>query len=453
MSAIQVEPVSTSNPAGAKHVLGIWTTTALVIGNIIGAGLFLLPSALAPYGGAALLGWGVSLAGALLLALVFARLGLERPVRGGPQVYARMAFGDATGFAVAWSYWISVWTGNAAIAVAFAGYFDSLLPARAASPAIHALTAVGALWLCTLTNLRGVRSAGIMQLVTTVLKFLPLLLIAAAGMIWFDPNAWHPFNRSTQGLTGVATSTVALTFWALVGMECATVAGADVLDPRRTIPRATLIGTALAGVGTIIACMAVINLVPAKQLAVSASPFADAATRLWGPAAGTTIAVVAAISCYGALNGWTLMQGQVGRGAAEDGWFPLVFGRCDARGTPVAGLLISGILSSVLVLANFQKHLVALFTFVLLLSTAASLFQYFVDSAAALKLYDPGRSKKRALAQSAIAVLALAFSVWALISTGLEALAWGAVLLLAGAPLYLWTRRKKQPGLRRAASD
>ncbi len=427
--------------------------TALVMGNMIGSGLFLLPSTLAPYGGAALLGWGVSLAGALLLALVFARLGLEHPTRAGPQAYARIAFGDATGFAVAWSYWVSVWCGNAAIAVAFAGYFDSLLPARFASPAVAASTAIGALWLCTLTNARGVRSAGVVQLITTILKFLPLVLIAAAGIIWFDPAAWHPFNRSAESSTSVITSTVALTFFALTGMECVTVAGADVRDPQRTIPRATLIGTALAGVGTIVACMAVIGLVPAARLAVSPSPFAEATTRLWGPAAGTAVAVVAAISCYGALNGWTLMQGQVGRGAADDGWFPRVFARSDDRGTPVAGILISSALSSLLVLANFQKHLVALFTFVLLLTVAVNLVAYVVCSAAALKLHAPHRTRLRAIVQVSIGVLALAFSVWALIGTGAEALAWGAVLLLAGAPLYLWSKRRMAAPLPAIAPD
>src|SRR6185312_13454830 len=118
-----------------------------------------------------------------------------------------------------------------------------------------------------------------------------------------------------------------------------------------------------AGVGTILACMAVVGLVPGKQLAASGAPFADAASALWGPVAGMMFAVVASVSCIGALNGWVLVQGQVGRGAAEDGLFPRVFARCNARGAPAAGLLISAAISGALVLANFQKHLVALFTF------------------------------------------------------------------------------------------
>lgn len=428
----------------SRPALGLWMATALVLGNIIGSGLFLLPSALAPYGGAALLGWGVSLSCAMLLAMVFARLGLERPSRGGPPAYARMAFGDGAGFLVAWSYWISNACGNAAIAIAFAGYFDSLLPARMESPGFVPLISVAALALCTLANLRGMRSAGAVQLITTVLKFLPLLLIAVAGVVYFEPSAWHPFNRGTQNLAGVTTTTIALTMWAFFGIECATVAGADIRDPCRTIPRATLLGTALAGVGTILACMAVVGLVPERQLAASGAPFADAASGLWGPFAGMLFAVVASVSCIGALNGWVLVQGQVGRGAAEDGLFPQVFARCNGRGAPAAGLLISTALSSALVLANFQKHLVALFTFAILLSTATTLLPYLACSAAALRIHHDRRSSVRAATQTVVALLALGFSVWALIGTGAEALAWGAVLLLAGLPVYLWRRSRRR---------
>jgi APA family basic amino acid/polyamine antiporter len=425
----------------------MWMATALIMGNMIGSGLFLLPSALAPYGGAALLGWGVSLAGALLLALMFARLGLERPMRGGPYAYARAAFGDVVGFGTAWSYWVSTWCGNAAIAVGFAGYFGSLLPATTASPLRDACIAVAALWFCTFTNLRGTRSAGAMQVLTTALKFLPLLLVVAAGVVAFDARAWQPFDRSGQGLPEVTTTTIALTFWALLGVESVTVAGTEVRDPHRTIPRATLLGTALAGIVTVIACMAVVGLLPEARLASSHAPFADAAARLWGPAAGVVLAAVAAISCFGALNGWVLVVSQAGMAAAEDGLFPRLLARCNARGTPVAGLLISSALASALVLANYEKQLVALFTFAILLSTATTVAPYLVCSIAALRLHRTPRTRPRAMMQTVVALAAAVFSTWALISTGAQALSWGAVLVLLGVPLYWWTRRKKQPGI------
>jgi APA family basic amino acid/polyamine antiporter len=420
--------------------LGFWTATALVVGNMIGSGLFLLPSALAGYGGVASLGFALSAIGAVLLALVFARLGLRHPRSGGPYAYARLAFGDATGFAVAWSYWVSNWCGNAAIAVAFAGYFGALVPGLTATPLRAAALAVAALWLCTLFNLRGVRSAGRMQIVLTVAKLLPLAAIVALGAWSVDAANWHPFNRSAGSLLSATTATAALTLWAFLGLECATIPAGEVRDPQRTIPRATMVGTVIAIVVTVGACMIVVGVLPASALAVSTAPFVDAAARLWGGPAGLLFGAAAALSCIGALNGWVLMQGQLPLAVARDGLFPAAFARCDARGTPWLGLLISSALSSVLVIANYQRSLVGMFTFAILLSTAATLLAYLVCSAAALRLRDDiGRN----LAGALVAAGALVFSVWALLGIGAEALLWGLVLVLLGAPLYLWQRRER----------
>jgi APA family basic amino acid/polyamine antiporter len=427
------------SPASAERPpqLGLWTATALVVGNMIGSGLFLLPAALAPWGAAALLGWGLSAGGALCLAAVFAWLALRHPVRGGPYAYARLAFGDGVAFAVAWSYWVSIWSGNAAIAVAFAGYFGRLLPASTATPAAAAATAAGALWVCTLTNIAGVRAAGRVQLVTTVLKLLPLAAIALVGVWYVEAAAFVPFERSGRGLVPAAVATAALTLWAFLGLESATVPAGDVRDPARTVPRATLLGTALAAAATVLACMAVVLLLPADG-PPSTAPFAEAAERLWGPAAGAAFGVSAAIACYGALNGWVLLQGQVPLAAARDGLFPALFARRNSQGSPVAALLISSALATGLVVANFRQDLVGLFTSVLLLATAVTLLPFLVCAAALLRL-DVGRGRG---ARRIVAVLALVFSGAALLATGLEALAWGAALLAAGWPLYAWQRRR-----------
>jgi basic amino acid/polyamine antiporter, APA family len=433
--------VSQATPSATNRgaPLGLWTATALVVGNMIGSGLFLLPAALAPWGAAALLGWALSATGALCLAAVFAWLALRHPVRGGPYAYARLAFGDGAGFVVAWSYWISIWSGNAAIAVAFAGYFGRLVPALAASPAAAAGTAVAALWLCTFTNIAGVRTAGVVQLVTTVLKLLPLAAIGFVGVWYVEPAAFVPFERSGSGLWQAAAVTAALSLWAFLGLESATVPAEEVRDAARIVPRATLLGTALAGGATVLACMTVVLLLPAGG-PPSSAPFAEVAATLWGPAAGTAFGVAAAIACYGALNGWVLLQGQVPLAAARDGLFPSVFAWPGAGRPPVAGLLLSSTLASLLVLANYQQELVRLFTFVLLLATAATLLPFLACAAAYLKLDQaegpPGRR--------AVAAAALVFSFAALLATGAEALAWGAVLVAAGMPLYLWRAFRRQ---------
>lgn len=436
MTEASPDPVTSLLP---RPALGFWAATALVVGNMIGSGLFLLPSTLAQYGGAAFLGWGLSAIGAMLLALVFARLGFHYPRHGGPYAFARLAFGDATGFAVGWSYLVSNWCGNAAIAVAFAGYFSVLLPG-ATTPLGAAALAVGALWLCTLFNLRGVRTAGHWQIVLTAAKLLPLaaMILIGAWSINAD-TAWQPFNRSENSLLAVATATAALTLWSFLGLESATIPAAEVRDSSRTIARATLTGTAFAIIVTVGACMTVVGLVPASVLATSGAPFADAAALLWGGGIALVFGLAGALSCFGALNGWVMMQSQLPLAMARDGVFPKTFARCDARGTPWLGLLIGTTLSSVLILANYQRSLVGLFTFAILLSTAATLFAYLVCSAAALKLRE---NRSRGVLGMLIAAGALAFSIWALIGIGVQALWWGLVLILVGMPLYLWQRRK-----------
>lgn len=426
---------------GTARSIGLWTATALVVGNMIGSGLFLLPSSLAPYGTASALGWSISAVGALLLAAVFARLGQLRPAAsGGPYAFAQAAFGDGVGFIVAWCYWISIWSAVPAIAIALTGYAGSLLPAATATPARSAACSIVILWICTFFNIAGLRTAGGVQLLTTLLKVAALVVFALAGLLWFDPPAAAapaPLNPSGESLAQVAFATSALTLWAFLGLESATVPAGAVRDAERTVPRATLLGTAIAIAVTIAACSAVLRLVPAQTLANSPAPFAEAVRLLLGDGAGKVVAVVAAVTCLGALNGWVLMLGQLPLAVARDGLFPGVFGQVGADGTPRLGLLIGATLSSLLVLANYHASLVSLFTWAVLLSTAASLLPFLICALALLKL-ERGRPALRP-----VAALAALYAAYALAGTGAQALRWGAVLLLAGLPFYLWQHRSR----------
>ena len=282
--------------------LGLWSAIALVVGSMIGSGVFLLPASLAQYGGVSLVGWAITLAGAMALALTFARLAMRWPQTGGPYVFARNTFGDVPGFLVAWSYWVSIWCANAAIAVAFAGSLGALFPALTATPLRAAACALGGLWLCAGVNLLGMREAGRVQLVLTVLKFVPLLVFAGIAVWFVEPAQFQPFNRSGESMPAAINATVALTLWALLGLEAATIPAGAIEDAQRTIPRATVVGTLLAGLVTVCAVSAVLGLLPAEQLKESTAPMADAASALWGPWAGIGIALVAAISCICALS-------------------------------------------------------------------------------------------------------------------------------------------------------
>jgi APA family basic amino acid/polyamine antiporter len=431
------EPAPAASEA-APRPLGLWSATALVVGSMIGSGVFLLPASLAPYGAASLAGWAITLCGAMLLALTFSRLARRWPQTGGPYVYARNAFGELAGFAVAWSYWVSIWCANAAIAVAFAGSIGAIFPAATATPLRAAGCALAALWVCVAVNLAGVREAGRMQLVTTVLKLVPLLLFGGIALWFVDGSHYRPFNPSGEPLALAVQATVALTLWAFLGLEAATVPAGAIKDAERTIPRATILGTLLAGIATILACTAVLGLLPADVAKQSAAPMADAAKALWGPAAGIAIAVVAAVSCFGALNGWVLVSAQVPLAAARDGLLPARFAQLDANGTPRFGVLASSALASLLVLANYSESLVTLFTFSILLSTAATLLPYVASSAAWLR---SGERRGRL-----VAALALLYGLYALVGTGAESLLWGGALVAAGLPVYVWRRHAARRG-------
>jgi basic amino acid/polyamine antiporter, APA family len=438
--------VSETPTAPAARPLGLWSASALVIGNIIGSGLFLLPAALAPYGGGSSLGWVWSFAGAMLLAVVFARLASRFPRAGGPYAYARLAFGETAGFLMAWSYWISCWSGVAAIAVALAGSLQALVPGLLETRAQLAACALVALWLATAVNLIGLRAAGSAQVATVVMKTLPLILIGLAALPAIEPARLLPTESDAGTWWSAAAATAALTLWAFQGLESATVPAEQVSDAQRMVPRATLLGTGAAGLITVLACSAVLGLVPHAQLADSSAPFADAARLLWGEWAARAFAAVAAISCLGALNGWVLVQGQIPAAAARDGLFPRFFAPA-ADGPPRCSIAISSGLATLLVLANYSGSLVTVFTASILLATAATLLPYLMGAAAALRL----RAQLDAsVARSTVvvAVAALLFSVWALVGTGGQALRWFGGLMAAGVLLHAvrWLIRRRGRG-------
>lgn len=420
-----------------KQPLGLWTAIALVVGSMIGSGVFLLPATLASYGAASLLGWGLTLFGALLLAIVYSWLSKKITRTGGSYAYAHEAFGPGAGFFVAWSNWISMWCGNAALAVAFAGSLGAVFPEATSTPLRAAVASLAALWFCTLVNISGIREAGRMQLITTILKTVPLILFGIIGLAYVKADSYQPFNPSGESLIAVTTATAAIALWAFLGFEAATIPSASIKDPERTVPRATIIGMLIAGLATMLTCTVVIGLLPSEVLVKSSAPMADAATGLWGSSAGVAVGIIATISCFGALNGWVLLQAQIPLAAARDNLFPSIFGKLNSRNAPVAGLLISSTLATAVVLSNYTQSLIKLFAFSILLSTAANLLPYAVSVAAWIKM-----NQKAPAYKLVIAGLAMIFALMALKGTGSEALLWGAGLMLMGVPVYLWQRYK-----------
>jgi APA family basic amino acid/polyamine antiporter len=428
---------SAASPPGSK--IGFWMVVTLVMGNMIGSGIFLLPASLAPYGGVSVVGWLVSTCGALLLALVFARLARIDPAAGGPYAYTRAAFGDLAAFLVAWGYWISMWTTLGALAVAFVGYLDPFVPAVVRSPPRAAVLAVAVVWLLVAVNIVGVRTAGWVQLLTTVLKVLPLLAIAVAGLSQFDSSHFTIPDSGAGSWIRSVPAVVTLTLWALLGLESATVPAESIHDAERTIPRATVAGTLLTAIVYIASTVGVMSLLPPGALGQSTAPFADAARAAAGDTAAAAVALGAAISCLGALNGWVLLAGQLPLAVARDGLFPGIFAGVSRRGTPVAGLIIAGVLTTVLVAMNYSRGLVDLFTFMILLATLNTLVPY-VFSALAVFLVRDGRARLTA-GMAVVAGGAFLYSFWAIVGAGAEIVNYGFLLMVAGLPLYVFMKR------------
>jgi APA family basic amino acid/polyamine antiporter len=422
--------------------------TALVVGNIIGSGAYLIPASLAPYGPNSLVAWVFTTTGAVLLAVVFATLSRVFPKDGGPYVYTRAAFGEMAGFVVAWGYWVSVWVGNAAIATGAVSYTSAFAPWIASMPGASAIVTIAVVWLLTLVNCHGVRAAGWVQAVTTVLKLLPLLAVALAGGFFLRRETLAAFAEVPITLEGT-TAAATLTLWVLLGLESATVPADKVQDPERTIPRATMVGTVVAALFCSVACSLVLLVVPASRLAQSKAPFADAALVFWGEGASAVVALFAAISAYGALNGWILLQGELPFAMARDGVFPRFFARESRRGTPALAFLSTSVLVTLLVLANFHRGVVQVFTFMVLLATSATLVAYLVCSLALLTLLWRGRlaGSRRGTPWLAVAgAVGAAYSLWAIAGAGREAMLWGAALLLAGLPVYAGMKRTPRAG-------
>jgi basic amino acid/polyamine antiporter, APA family len=439
LSSSIVSPMTPARP----QLLGFWMCVALVVGNSIGSGVFLLPASLAPFGLNSVIAWGFTASGAIALAIVFARLSRAYPQAGGPYAYVHFAFGPLTAFIVAWGYWISIWVGNVSIATYTVSYLTPLLPWIAEKPGASAVLTLLLLWSLTFVNWYGIKASGWVQSVTTVLKILPLLAVVLLGLFSLHSSnvaAAASIPLSLSGTTAAAT----LTLWALLGLESATIPADKVANPARVIPIATLLGTVVTALICAIACTTVLLLLPAATLANSNAPFADLATQFWGIGAGKLVAVFAAISGFGALNGWILLQGELPRAMAMRGEFPRIFARESSRSTPGFALCFGSALATVLILANYQKSMASIFTFMILLSTTACLVLYALCSAALLRLQwigQLGAARKGSVALAIVGVMATAYSLWAIIGAGAEAVAWGAALLCLGVPLYFWFTR------------
>ena len=420
--------------------------TALVVGNMIGSGVFLLPASLASYGSITIFSWIATAIGAMLLAMVFAKLSTLFPKTGGPYIYCKEGFGNFIGFQVAYNYWIYMWVGNAAIAVAFTGYLVPFIPELAHNDFLAFFVTVGVVWFFTLVNVIGVHLAGSFQLILTLLKLVPLTLIGVIGVFFIDVDHLTDFNMTGTSNFSALSGGAMLTLWAFLGMESASIPADEVKNPKKTIPRATLLGTGIAAVVYILSTIAIMGIIPMTELQKSTFPFADLAQKLFGSWGMYVMGVTTAISCIGALNGWIFLQGQIPLAAAQDQLFPKCFGKVSKSRSPVFGILISSVLITFLLYLNFSKTRVDQFTFIISLATLAAIIAYLYTSVVEFVIYikHPDKVERGTVIKTLIiSGLAFIYTFWATVSAGQEIVFYGVLLMFTSIPIYGWMEWQK----------
>jgi arginine:agmatine antiporter len=409
--------------------LGPVLATMFVTGNMVGSGLFLLPATLGTLGGISVFTWILATIGALVIAGVFARLGVIAPWAGGPYAYARATLGRYFGFQTNYIYWISCWVGNVGVALAVTGYLSELFPGLK-PPLISATTTSAVIWIMVGANIIGPRIVGGIEAVAMLVGLAPILAIGIFGWFYFDPAVFAAsWNVSGQPVYLAVPRSLVLVFWAFTGLESAAVAVEVVENPKRNLPIAALAGVVLAAVIYMVSCTVLMGIVPAKDLAESPAPFALVARQIFGQTAATILIFTTILKASGTHGGWTLVSAATAKAAAEDGAFPALFAKVNHRGIPVQSLLAHGVLMTMAAYATASPTIGQQFGKLTDMAVVYSMMSYFYS---ALALMDVSTRKTDQL----LAVLAGLFSVWVIIASDSLLLKIAVAIAVTSIPLY-----------------
>lgn len=427
----------------SQSKMGFWSLTSLVAGSQIGTGIFLLPASLVAFGAIGMCSWFITATGAILLALVFARLSVMVPKTGGPHTFIEKAFGRSFGFFSAWTYWVISWVSSPIVVISIVTYLKPVF--GEITPLTSLFLGITFLSIITAINLRGVRSAGYIEVLFTLLKLLPLLLVPLAGLFFFNNSHFTPFNPTSGSALTALNGAALLTLWGFIGVECATTPAESVQNPKKTIPRALIVGTLLVAVVYIFSSIVIMGVVPPEALAQSTAPFADAAQMIFGGNWHLLISICASLVCLGTLNSWVLTSGQIAMGAAKDGHLPRFFAEKNTRGAPRWGLIISSFGMVPILFATLSDNLMKHVNLIIEVSVTAFLFVYLFSVLSYLRLC--WKNSETTLLDRVIAILALLFCCWALYSSGVKMIALASIFPVLGIPIYLLKKRQKAESL------
>lgn len=410
----------------------------------MGSGILMLPVALAYYGTFGLFGWALTSLGAIFLGLVFASLSHRFTKSGGPYVYAREVFGRFFGFEVAWTYWLANIISNLAVVIAFVSYLSAAYPVLKEHPLYAFGVGLIALWVSVAINLISLKLFARMQVLVTVAKVLPLIVLSVVGIFYVDWSNLYPFTLP-MGITPwqAILATMSLSIFSFIGIESATIPSEHIEHPKKIVAQATVVGTLISAVIYIWIAMVIMGILGTGKLSMSQAPFADAVGSMFGSGSARVIALMAAFSCFSTLNGWILLQGQIPLAVARDNLFPKIFGYQSSQGTPVAALLISASFMSLLLFLNYSASLIDQFALIIHLTSFSILLPYLFSGLADLVLlWREGRKAQFSWGSILVAVVAILYAGVAICGVGFQSFLMGVGLVVIGVPIF-WIMKKE----------
>ncbi|AEG07020.1 putrescine-ornithine antiporter [Sinorhizobium meliloti] len=441
--------------AASKKKMNLVQLTFIVAVNMMGSGIIMLPANMAQVGAISLLSWLVTAVGSMAIAYGFAQAGLFNQRPGGMSAYAEDAYGKPGYFLVFLLYFLSLAVGNVAIGISAVGYLAGFFPWLTSTPIATCVSLIILLWLTTVANFGGPRVTGRIGSITVWGVILPVGLLCIIGWAWFSSEvfaaAWNP-----NGLTLVQGmgSSISLTLWAFLGMESAAQNSDAVENPKRDVPLACLFGTLGAAIIYILSTTVIQGIVPNAELAASTGPFALAFATMFNPAIGSVVMALAVLACVGSLLGWQFTIAQTARAAADERMFPSLFSRVNEMGAPVTGMIVMGVVQSLLALMTISPTLNEQFAALVNLAVVTNVLPYIISlSALFVMMRAAGVAESKFRLNSSIAIVGMLYSVFAIYASGKDAVLGG--MLVTGIAFIIYgliaPRFTPRPGIVKTA--
>ncbi|MGE5129202.1 MAG: putrescine-ornithine antiporter [Sphingomonadaceae bacterium] len=418
--------------------MSVMQLTLVVAVNMMGSGIIMLPTNMAQVGAISLLSWIVTAIGSMAIAYGFAQAGLFNQRPGGMAAYAEDAYGKGGYFLTFLLYFFSLAIGNVAIAISAVGYLAGFFPGMSATPIATCISVIALIWLTTVANFGGPKITGRIGAVTVWGVIVPVAGLSVIGWIWFKGDtfaqAWNPKN---MGVFEGMGSSIALTLWAFLGMESAAQNSDAVENPKRDVPIACMLGTLGAAVVYVLSTTVIQGIVPNAELAKSTGPFALAYAKMFNPTIGSIIMALAVIACLGSLLGWQFTIGQTAKTAAADRLFPTIFAKVNSMDAPVAGMIVMGIVQSVLALSTISPSLSEQFSVLVNLAVVTNVLPYVISlSALFVMMKGAGVTGGTYTRNAVITVVAMLYSTYAIYASGKDAVLGGTIVLSLTFILY-----------------